>query len=311
MTSLLEHMEWRNFPLPGEAASGQVQLTIGTAGAGTPTALITAGIHGDEGPWGAWAIRKLLASTPIEALTGTLRVVPCANPLAMQADARNAPLDTLDLNRSFPGNRDGSHTEVLAAILAEEAVAGVDFAIDLHGGGSWCVNSFAFVMAGGEALSAAFGAPFAAKAPERTVTLTGHARALGATCAAIEMGGRGATEEMWAGRIADGLRRALAVAGVLKADERLAPATAAIPVSASTVLRPKFGGMFVPALKEDAVGTIVEAGTLLGEMLDPATLAVKEQLRAPFAQTAILLLRPHIARLEGGAMTYVVAEPQR
>lgn len=310
MTNLLGAMVWNHFPLPGEAAGGQLQLVRGTVGQGGPTALLTAGVHGDEGPWGAWAIRKLLANTPLETLIGTLRVVPCANPLAMQADARNSPLDVLDLNRSFPGNRNGSHTEVLAAVLAEEVVKGADLVIDLHGGGSWCVNSFAFVLPGGEAISAAFGAPFIAQAPDRAVTLTGYARTLGANVAAVEMGGRGEQEDVWATRIADGLRRALVIAGVLKGDPDEAPPQKSIPVGSTSVLRPKRGGMFVPRVGADAVGTIVPQGTLLGELLDPATLELKEQFTAPFGRTAIMLLRPHIARIEGGAMTYVVAEPQ-
>lgn len=311
MTNLLDAVGWKRFLLPGEAAGGQVQLVMGTVGNEGPVALVTAGIHGDEGPWGAWAIRKLLASTPLESLVGTLRVIPCANPLAMQADARTSPLDVLDLNRSFPGNRDGSHTEVLAAILAEEVVQGADVAIDLHGGGSWCVNSFAFEMPGGEALSAAFGAPFVAQAPDRTVTLTGYARSLGAKVAAVEMGGRGEQEDAWATRIAEGLKRALVVAGVLKGDANDAPPQPSIPVGPTKVLRPQRGGMFVPVLGVDKVGTIVPQGTVLGELLDPATLEVQEQFTAPFERTAILLLRPHIARIEGGAMTYVVAEPKQ
>jgi hypothetical protein len=34
---------------------------------------------------------------------------------------------------------------------------------------------------------------------------------------------------------------------------------------------------------------------------------VVETFEAPFPETAILLLRPTLARVEGGAMTYVVA----
>jgi predicted deacylase len=308
VTTLLDGLTWRYIAIPGESVSGQVQLGIGSVGTGKPTALITAGVHGDEGPWGAWAIRKLLTATPLNDLLGTIRVVPCANPLAVQADTRNAPLDTLDLNRSFPGSWLGSHTEVLAAALAEEAVQGCDLAIDLHGGGSWCVNSFAFEMPGGEAISRAFGAPFITKAPERAVTLTGYARTLGATVAAVEMGGRSVDEDSWAERIASGLRRALIIAGVLRGEADTSP-TQSIPVGGTTVLRPKAGGLFVPTLKANAIGTTVVQGTLLGEVLDPVTLEVKEQFTAPFPQTALMLLRPHIARLEGGAMTYVVAEP--
>lgn len=308
MTTILDSMSWRRYDLPGDAAHGSTPLKIGTAGSGAPIALITAGIHGDEGPWGAWAIRRLLSETPASDLIGTLRVVPCANPLAMAADARNAPLDTLDLNRVFPGNPNGSHTEALAALLTAEALPNCDIAIDLHGGGSWCVNSFAFVMQGGESLSEAFGAPFLVTAPDRTVTLTGYARSQGARVCAVEMGGRSDQEGVWADRIASGLRRALIRAGVLRGTDD-PPSSASIRVGDTHVVRPKSGGMFVPALKSGDIGTIVPEGTLLGEILDPGTLALKERLVAPFARTAVLLLRPHLARIEGGAMTYVVAQP--
>jgi hypothetical protein len=53
----------------------------------------------------------------------------------------------------------------------------------------------------------------------------------------------------------------------------------------------------------------VPQGTLLGTLIDPITQATVETFTAPFAQTAILLLRPMLARIEGGAMTYVIAEP--
>lgn len=305
---LLDVMEWQPIPIAAHAAHGTVNLVIGQVGSGSPTALITAGIHGDEGPWGAWAIRHLLAETPHSALRGTLRVVPVANPLAMEADARNAPLDTLDLNRSFPGDVHGSHTERLAAALVEYAVKGSDVCIDLHGGGSWCVNAFAFQMPGGEALSRAFGAPFIVQAPERTVTLTGYARSQGAMVAAVEMGGRSEAEDTWARRIADGLRRALILAGVLRGESE-PPPVASTPVGPTRVLRPNLGGVFIPRLRAPEVGTLVPGGTILGELIDPVTQRTLETFIAPFERTAILLLRPMIARLEGGAMTYVVAEP--
>ena len=308
MANLLSAIQWKYRPIPTGAASGQINLSIGEVGSGGPVALVTAGIHGDEGPWGAWAIRKLLERTALEDLRGTLRIVPNANPLAMEADARNAPLDVLDLNRVFPGDAYGSHTERLAAVLVEHALAGATVAIDLHGGGSWCVNAFAFLMAGGEALSRAFNPPFLMGGPDRTVTLTGYARSQGATVAAVEMGGKSLQEEIWAERIATGLRRALGIAGVLS------PVTTpdtynSVLVRDSIVLRPSQGGFFMPKVRAESVGTIVPGGTVLGELIDPLTLDVVETFTAPFTQTALLLLRPHVTRIEGGAMTYVVAEP--
>ena len=308
MPSLFDNITWKNVPLMAGAGVGQIDLGIGEVGSGSPVGLVTAGVHGDEGPWGALAIRKLLQSTDMGDLVGTLRIVPVANPFAMQADARNAPFDTLDLNRQFPGNAEGSHTERLAALLTEHTVNGAEYVIDLHGGGSWCVNAFAFQMPGGEALSKAFCAPFIVNAPDRTVTLTGYARSQGATVAAIEMGGRSEVEEQWADRIAAGLRRAFGIAGVLTPVPD-APAQESMPVGATKVLRPSRGGVFLPVLRTDAVGTVVDGGTAMGHLIDPTTQQVVETFTAPFEKTAVLLLRPTIARLEGGAMTYVVAEP--
>ena len=308
MTTLADAMQWRRVPIGAGAAEGAIDLAIGEAGDSGPTALVTAGVHGDEGPWGAMAIRKLLDTCAVDELLGRLRVAPNANPLAMAADARNAPLDTLDLNRVFPGNPDGSHTERLAHAIVENALPDVNVVIDLHGGGSWCVNAFAFQMPGGESLSRAFGAPFIVEAPDRSVTLSGYARAQGATVAAVEMGGRSNREGEWADRIAAGLRRALAVAGVLTppSDETV---TVSRRVGPSTVLRPSRGGIFSPVVTADDVGTIVPRGTLLGRLLDPDDHRELETFTAPFDQTAIMLLRPMLARVEGGAMTYVIAEP--
>ena len=310
MANLIEMLDWTQVPVGVESAFGQINLGIGAVGGGGPVALITAGIHGDEGPWGAWAIRKLLERITPDELRGTIHIVPVSNPLAMQADKRNAPVDQLDLNRAFPGNSTGSYTERVASILVEYALPGADYVIDLHGGGSWCVNAFVFQMEGGEALSAAFEAPFVVQAPDRTVTLTGYARSQGAVVAAVEMGGRSEFEANWADRIADGLFRALAVAGVIEPAHTPVPvANPAIVVSETSVLRPNAGGIFLPHVRADQVGTIVAKDTLLGQMLHPVTQVVIEEFRAPFKQTALLLLRPMLAQIEGGAMTYVVAEP--
>jgi hypothetical protein len=308
--TLNDRLNWQRYSIGAGAANGAISLAVGEVRGGDgPTALITAGIHGDEGPWGGWAVHKLLSQTPVSDLLGTLRIVPAANPLAMEADARNAPLDTLDLNRVFPGDKTGSHTERLAAALVEHTLPGLNVVIDLHGGGSWCINAFVFEFTGSEDLARAFPAPFIVSGPDRAVTLTGYARTQGIRAAAVEMGGRSQNEAQWAERIAAGLRRALGIAGVLTPVTEPAPA-APIPVGPTVVLRPERGGVFIPELRADAVGTVLPKDTVLGRVVDPATYQVLETFRAPFEPTALLLMRPAVARVEGGAMMYVVAEPR-
>ena len=307
VSTLYEGLSWQRLPVPGDSSTGNLDLAVGEVGDAGPTAFLCAGVHGDEGPWGALALRRVL-TLPAGYLRGRLRVVFAANPLAAQADARNAPLDVLDLNRSFPGSEEGSHTERLAAALAP-LIKESDVVVDLHGGGSWCVNAFVFRFAGSEALAKLVEAPFIVDVPEKAGTLTQYARAHGAKVVALEMGGRSRDELIWSARIASSVARILSRTGVLEPDPEDVAPPAARPVGPSTVLRPPRGGVFVPTLREDAVGTIVDGGTELGQVLDMGTLEPVHIFTAPFTRTALLLLRPHIGVIEGGAMTYVVAEP--
>lgn len=309
MTSIFNRIQWHTTPIPATSAFGSAELSIGDVGEQSPRMLITAGIHGDEGPWGAWAICKLLERITDVELRGSIRIIPVTNPLAMQADKRNAPVDQLDLNRAFPGSATGSYTERVAHTIVEHALPDVDYVIDLHGGGSWCVNSFVFEMEGGHDLSSSFPVPFVVKAPSRDVTLTGYAKSQGITVAAVEMGGRSQFESQWADKIADGLYRALAKVGIIEPETPLPAIKSPLPVTATTVLRPTMGGIFIPVVDASQIGTIVKKDTLLGQILHPMTQVVIEDFRAPYDETAIMLLRPFVAQLEGGAMTYVVSEP--
>ncbi len=71
----------------------------------------------------------------------------------------------------------------------------------------------------------------------------------------------------------------------------------------------RVGGVFVPTLRDDEVGTIVPIGTEMGKILDLHTLAELQVFTAPYEQTAMLLLRPQICTVEGSALVYVIGKP--
>jgi predicted deacylase len=252
----------------------------------------------------------MLEGAKLNELQGTIRVVPVANPPAMEADARCSPLDSLDLNRAFPGMSMGSQTERLADGLTRHALGDAEAVIDIHGGGSWCVNSFVFQFPGDEGLAQAFQPPILVDATLRDSALTGYARSRGAKITAVEMGGRCGDEEEWAARIARGLRRALGVAGVMTSAPYESGLPEPVKVGPTKVLRAFRGGIFFPGLRAKAIGTVVAGGTVLGRLLDPVTMETLEVFEAPYTETAILLLRPRLAVVEGGAMTYIVASPE-
>jgi len=312
MNRLIDSVSWKQFKLPAGATTGEVELSIGTIGSGKPVGLIVAGLHGDEGPWGAWAIRKLLERIDSSQLRGSLRIVPAANPSGIEAGKRNAILDLIpsDLNRSFPGDPEGLHTERAAATLAKEAVTGAEVVIDVHGGGNWCVNAFVARFPKSEDIANAVGAPFIMDRQPIPNTLTGYAHGLGSKVVLLEMGGIGSEEEAWADRVSEGVERALNVAGIIETGKR-DPGTKSITVGPSKVIRPSRGGIFLPVLKERDVGKVVKGNAVTGYLLDPVTMGIVETFRAPFPETAVLLLRPNLINVEGGTPLQIVAQPAK
>src|SRR5262249_19699553 len=99
-----------------------------------PTALIIAGIHGDEyeGPAAIWEVAGTLRP---EQLSGTVTLIPIASPLAYQAGTRLTPPDGVHLPRVFPGDPDGSPPARRAHFLFETFGRSSDYVIDLHSGG--------------------------------------------------------------------------------------------------------------------------------------------------------------------------------
>ncbi|MBB4919200.1 succinylglutamate desuccinylase/aspartoacylase family protein [Streptosporangium saharense] len=304
--TLKDAITWEEHRIPSSIAHGTVPVRVGRVGDGGPVGLLVASVHGDEGPWGTLAVNRLLAETPLADLRGTLRVVPVAHPLATEADARQTHLDLLDLNNAFPGDPGGSHTQRLAAVLAEHAVDGADVVLDVHGGGSWNINCFAYRFPGSHDLAEWAGTPLILDGPDRPTSLTGYARQGGAKGVWIEMGGRGEHEDTRTAAVTAGLRYALGKAGVLTE-------TGTTPVPGvvghdKTPLSTGAPGIYHPALREAALGTVVPEGTVIGRLLDPVTSEVVETYRAPFARTVLALLRPTLARIEGaGQVVAMVA----
>ena len=94
---------------------------------------LVAGIRGDapEGIRVAHEVAEFLASQE-EALRGTIDVYPCANPLAAHRGTALWPFFDVDLNRQFPGAKEGHPPERVAWALCQD-VEGADLVIELRG----------------------------------------------------------------------------------------------------------------------------------------------------------------------------------
>ena len=99
-----------------------------------PRLLISAGMHGDELN-GTEIIRRLTVENRIKPIKGTVIVIPIINIYGFLTNSRYLP-DGKDLNRSFPGRKQGSLAARIAHTIMNEILPVVDFGVDFHTGGA-------------------------------------------------------------------------------------------------------------------------------------------------------------------------------
>ncbi|RDJ20004.1 hypothetical protein DWF00_20555 [Bosea caraganae] len=101
-----------------ESAYGHIAIPIAVAKRGDgPTLLLTGGVHGDEyeGPLVLYRLMRALAELDP---SGRGIILPSVNHPAFLAASRVSPIDQIDLNRCFPGSRDGTATQAIAHYVA-------------------------------------------------------------------------------------------------------------------------------------------------------------------------------------------------
>ena len=93
---------------------------------------IVTGTHGDEleGQLVCFELNRFIQAN-INHLKGIVDIYPALNPLGIDSITRGVPGFDLDMNRTFPGNLQGSMPEYIAAKIFED-IRGADVCIDIH-----------------------------------------------------------------------------------------------------------------------------------------------------------------------------------
>ena len=118
-----------------DSAWGAVMIPITVVRNGDgPVALFTGGNHGDEyeGPIALWQMTSELAA---EKITGSVIIVPAMNYPAFQAGKRTSSIDGGNMNRVFPGDPNGTITEIIADYFSRTLLPLADYVVDVHSGG--------------------------------------------------------------------------------------------------------------------------------------------------------------------------------
>ena len=98
------------------------------------TLLVTTQIHAGEYNGSAASIRLAREIDP-EKLSGNILLFHCVNVTGFwQRKRRFVPEDRANLNANFPGKRNGTLGDQIAAWFVQEIFPHVDFIADLHGG---------------------------------------------------------------------------------------------------------------------------------------------------------------------------------
>ncbi len=112
----------------------QVPITVFHGQSAGPVLGITAGVHGYEyAP--ILAGQQLINRINPAALSGTVILVQIANVGSfLGRSPYTNPMDSKNLNRTFPGNAEGSVTERLAHFISTKVIPRSDYFIDMHSG---------------------------------------------------------------------------------------------------------------------------------------------------------------------------------
>jgi predicted deacylase len=267
-----------------------------------PVVAFIAGTHGAEYP-PILALQRVRQTLDPRTLSGAVVLVHVANmPSFLKRTIYYGPADDKNLNRVFPGKREGTLSERIADVLTREVIDRATHVVDIHCGDGnewlrpysyWVVTGAPAVVNASKGLALAFGLDHIVidterpNDPKASIYLANTAMTRGKPALTAESGGWAQTDEASIARVERG------VAGVLKhlkmRGEGPDPVAHPIWLGRNEVLRAGFTGLLYPMVEP---GQTVAQGSLIARLTDFHG-ALLEEIRAPFA----------------GEVLYVVATP--
>ncbi|MCG2612256.1 succinylglutamate desuccinylase/aspartoacylase family protein [Flavobacterium sp. SM15] len=245
-----------------------------------PTVLLSAGLHGDEIN-GIEIVRQLIVKKINKPKTGTIICIPIINVFGFVNQTREFP-DGRDLNRVFPGSKNGSLASRFAYYLLKEVIPFVDYAIDFHAGGAARFNAAQIRIAPNNAelrdLAEIFNAPFTLYSNNITGSFRNSCDKLGVKMLLFEGGKSIDINEDITQQGIEGAKRVLEHLNMLNHRKKATPAeNNSIYIEKSSWIRARYSGMFHGYTQ---IGSYVEKGQLLATISDPYG-KVEHKMKAP------------------------------
>ena len=274
-----------DFPPPGTVRRGTLRFshptladwswpyTVVRGAADGPHVALTSGVHPAEYPAIEGNIRFTRDLDPAR-LRGTVVSLPLIDvPAFLPRTPFVCPIDGKNPNRFFPGDPEGTFSDVMDDAIFRTVIAPADALIDLHGGDMvealypfslYSVSGNEDVDARSIAMARAFGLPYLiASRPEPggiAGTTVQAAAAIGVPGIIAEAGSSGLLTEPETRMMVDGLENTLRSLGMLEGEVREAPVTI---IERFTWLRAPAEGMWYPSV---TIGEQVREGQVIGRI---------------------------------------------
>ena len=236
-----------------------------------PIILLNAGIHGDEVN-GVEIVRQIVAKGYNKPDCGTVICIPVLNVFGFLNKTREFP-DGRDLNRVFPGSKEGSLASRFAYFLMKEIMPFVEYCIDYHTGASSRFNYTHLRIEGNNKKSSeianVFGTPFILLSKELPKSFRSEAVKAGVSLVLFE-GGKSLDLDRVVTKVGvKGALRVMQHLGMRNFSKELSThqiINEPITLTDSTWMRARYSGMFRTTI---SIGAKVKKGMVLGTISDP------------------------------------------
>lgn len=248
---------------------------------------IVTGIHGDEleGQYVCYELNRRINENR-EMLTGTVDIYPAMNPLGIDSITRGIPFFDLDMNRIFPGSREGAMTEYIASQIIED-LEGSDLCVDIHASNIYLMEIPQIRI---NELHKEKLIPIAKNMNVDFIWVHGAATVLEATLAhslnekgvptlVVEMGVGMRITKAYCNQLVEGLLYTMKQMGIWKGETKI-PKEPIISDDATAVsfLNASVSGIFVPEAKHSEY---LKKGEPVGSIVNPLTGTVLDRLLSP------------------------------
>jgi predicted deacylase len=252
--------------LPSHSAINIV-VTVYRAPKNGPVLLLMGGLHGDEIN-GIEIVRRIVEGGLNKTTTGTVICIPILNVYGFIHFSRYVP-DGKDVNRSFPGNKNGSLASRMAHYLMKDIIPKIDYGIDFHTGGADRMNypQIRCMMHDpiNKKLARAFSAPFTLHSKHRPKSLRQAAARLNKKIIVYEGGESSRFDEFAIQEGINGTMRLMKYLG-MQDNEVVQPNFENQVFYKSTWVRARVSGIFQSPIK---YGKYVQRNQVIGSITDP------------------------------------------